>query len=103
MKQFHQKHQWHLPFETLLTSVQRLTGTSKLKVILEFLGVKIKSISSREDPWITGHQDFQCQVSSVEAWRLSHCLEEGWLGKDGAEPRKGQVRVDGGEGGAFCR
>lgn len=37
MKQFHQKHQWHLPFETLLTSVRRLTGTSKLKGDLRVL------------------------------------------------------------------
>ena len=37
MKQFHQRHQWHLPFGPLLTSVRHLTGTSKLKGDLRVL------------------------------------------------------------------
>lgn len=38
---------------------------------------------------------------SLEA--KSHCGEEGWLGKDGAEPGGNAGAVDGGEGGLFCR
>lgn len=92
VKQFHQRHQWHLPFGPLLMSIRHLTGTSKLKGDLRIL---LPIFTSRDQNQVNqlkersmGHWASRLLVPSrfhrsLEA--KSHCVEEGWLGKDGAE------------------
>lgn len=80
-----------------------MTGTSKLKGDLRVLRGQnqVNKFKGRPmDHWASRLSVPSQFCRSLEAESL---LGGGLIRKDGAEPRKGQVRVDGGEGGAFCR